>query len=436
MDSTDNTNLKIRIHDTGGAISSGDILIEGVNAFTLTYWAGDPAQASTTWTPGTDDIQQLKFIDVNLRLNRQGGGYLEFANRVAPRNNKNAGGTAPTSQPPAAPNYGCFIATACFGSAYHPAVIVLRDFRDRFLLSWKGGRFLVRCYYSHSPYLAEKIRQNPIAMMFTRAILFPLIVFALFILYAPLTLGSVLFITPLCLKMLIRRRRLKTASLSIHGSGGMILVSLLMTMLIMSVLSAAILPIFSSSEFSQVYADQGSKAYFLAESGFRYAASVYLNAADDAAKFTALSNLNRKTCTLLDNDGSFSLIVYPYWYRTSVATTSNLTVQLAGEFDPAASLPSTGYLKIDNTYYTYSGSSGGTSGSTALAFTGITPALTGVTSDRDVYNVVLPSATQTVTQKGSMTVSATGVSILPLINGNFTLDPCAAGHNEQYGLHV
>jgi prepilin-type N-terminal cleavage/methylation domain-containing protein len=426
LNTADNT---IRINATGGAIAAGDILVEGVNAFTLTYWAGDPAVSSSTWTPGTNNIQQLKFIDVTLRLNRQDGGYLEFAVREAPRNNKNAGGTAPTSRPPAAPSYGCFVATAAYGNAYHPAVIALRDFRDRFLSSWEGGRSLIRLYQAHSPPLAETISEHPTAMVLARILLCPVIVFALFALYAPLTLW--LFpITMLALSWIFPgSRRWKGKPRSLDGPRGTVLLSLLITIVIMGILSAAMLPIFSSSKLSQVYADQGAKAYFLAESGFRYSASIYLNAADDAAKYTALNNLNRKTCTLLNNDGSFSLIVYPYWYRTSnTPTGSTLTVGLPGEFDPAVSLPTTGYLKIGNTYYTYTASSGGTAGSTSLGFTGT---WTGVTSGSDVYNVVLPSAGQTVTQKGNLTLSSTGVSVLPLINGNFMLDPAPTGTSSN-----
>jgi prepilin-type N-terminal cleavage/methylation domain-containing protein len=424
LNSGDNT---IRINATGGAISSGDILIEGVNAFTLTYWAGDPAASASTWTSGTNNIQQLKFIDVNLRLNRQQGGYLEFATLVAPRNNKNVGGTAPTSTPPAAPGYGCFIATAAYGNAYHPAVMALRDFRDQFLLTWAGGRCLVSLYYAHAPVLAEKIRENPTAMILVRFLLFPVTILALVMCHAPLSLLLLPITLMIFSKHCVGKLQKRSALRSIGGSRGTVLLSLLMTMVIMGILSAAMLPMFASSKLSQVYADQGAKAYFLAESGFRYAASVYLNAADDAAKYTALTNLNRKTCTLLNNDGSFNLIVYPYWYRTATASGSALTVGLPGEFDTAVSLPSTGYLKVGNTYFSYAGSSGGTSSSNALTFTSVTPTLTGVTSATDVYNVVLPSATQTVTQKGTLTLNATGVSILPLVNGNFMLDPAPTG---------
>jgi len=46
---------------------------------------------------------------------------------------------------------GCFIATACFGSYDHPFVKVLRQFRDKCLLTNPVGSAFVRWYYRHSP---------------------------------------------------------------------------------------------------------------------------------------------------------------------------------------------------------------------------------------------------------------------------------------------
>ena len=41
----------------------------------------------------------------------------------------------------------CFIATAAFGSPLHPLVNLLREFRNDYLLTWSGGRKLVKWYY-------------------------------------------------------------------------------------------------------------------------------------------------------------------------------------------------------------------------------------------------------------------------------------------------
>jgi hypothetical protein len=70
---------------------------------------------------------------------------------------------------------GCFIATAVYGSDLAPEVMVLRSFRDRFLLSNGPGRLFVAFYYEQSPPLAALIAGNEPLRALTRAGLTPLV---------------------------------------------------------------------------------------------------------------------------------------------------------------------------------------------------------------------------------------------------------------------
>ncbi|OQB36905.1 MAG: hypothetical protein BWY09_01760 [Candidatus Hydrogenedentes bacterium ADurb.Bin179] len=432
----------IKIAPAGVALSSGDILVDNVNAFTLTYYSKDNAGnwvANTSWSTASD-IRNLIAIDISMQLPRSGGGYLTFQNRISPRNNKNQGGTVPTTPPPTAPNYGygCFVATAAYGAADHPMVLLLRDFRDRYLLTWSGGRWLAKQYYTHGPAAADMIRNRPVAMWAVRCLLAPLAALTFCLVYAPLAIPFLMVISLILTGALFsagRRGQIKLPILRFMNQRGSVLIGLIGTMVVMGVLGAAMLPIFSASYMNQAFADQGRKTYFLAESGFRYAASQFLNAGTEAAKETALNNLNNKTCNLSGNGGSFTIGVYPYWSKTSSVSGTTLTTVIAGT-NPSSTTPakrnlsSGGYLKIGGAYYSFTNDNG--SSGTNVVFTGLSPAMAAVpATPLDVLPVALPASTTTVTNGGSLTLSSTGVGALPLFNGNFTLNGSGAVYSYE-----
>lgn len=72
-------------------------------------------------------------------------------------------------------NGWCFIATAAYGSYLEPEVQVLRDFRDRFLLTNAPGRAFVGWYYRTSPPFADWIREREWARSIARGVLTPVV---------------------------------------------------------------------------------------------------------------------------------------------------------------------------------------------------------------------------------------------------------------------
>ncbi|MGI9307985.1 MAG: CFI-box-CTERM domain-containing protein [Gammaproteobacteria bacterium] len=97
---------------------------------------------------------------------------------------------------PNLPDEGCFIATAAFGADWVAEVQILRDFRDRYLLSNAPGRSFVAWYYRYGPTAAHYLNEHAQFKPLVRAALWPLVVFAAFLLGAgTLSKGVVLLLS-------------------------------------------------------------------------------------------------------------------------------------------------------------------------------------------------------------------------------------------------
>lgn len=55
---------------------------------------------------------------------------------------------------------GCYIATMVYGDYDHPQVLILRNFRDKYLLEKQWGRLFVKLYYKYSPLLVERLKDH------------------------------------------------------------------------------------------------------------------------------------------------------------------------------------------------------------------------------------------------------------------------------------
>ncbi len=81
---------------------------------------------------------------------------------------------------------GCFIAVAAFGSPMAPQVQLLREFRDRYLMTNAPGRLFVSGYYRTSPPLARRIADSEVLRAITRAGLIPVIGWVSLFMWSPI----------------------------------------------------------------------------------------------------------------------------------------------------------------------------------------------------------------------------------------------------------
>lgn len=435
----DNGAVKIA-SGSGTALANGDILISNVGSFTLTYYNG--ANATSTWPTGND--RNLSAVKLEMTISRADGRALQPLTAIVhPRNNGNLGGNPPPTTTPGSlsvsTGWNCFVATAAYGDTAHPMVQILRDFRDEYIVSWPGGRWFVKEYYEHGPALANIIRNQPLAMWAVRCLLAPVVVLVFCLMYTPLAIPFILLVSIILTTALfaVKRRGIPAVS-GVLRSRGSILISLIITMVIMAALGAAMLPMFTSSYMNEAYADQARKAYYLAESGFRYAAYNYRSASTDTAKNAALTSMNDKPCNLLNNAGSFTILVYPFWFYTSGATgagATSLPATFHGTKPTEFNTSAPGYLKVGTGYYSYSGFS--VSGTT-VTFSGFaasspTTSVPAIASGVDVRLLAKTSGSaQTLSKNGTLTLSSTGLDVFPAYNGNFTLVN-SGGADINYG---
>ncbi len=432
--STDSTQTLEQVGDT--ITLNGDTLLDNVpeNSFTLSYFQG-----SSPWTYG-NDIEKLSGITVSLSLTPSiGSSSMTFATTLTPRNNGNVGGEVPPHQVPPAYSGSCFVATAAYGNVNHPVVVLLREFRDRCLNSWSIGRRIIDVYYCYGPTIADIIRDRPWACFGTRLLLAPIAGTAFLIIHFPAVLPVVLLLSWVAARFLLlaytgmRNRRIYM----IGNQSGSVLVMLIAVITILAILGTGMVTFLPTSIMSQMESLVPLKAYYMAESGYRYAAGQFQSARGGDAvscktcpQFQKMEELNDMNGTKArkvgsgGQDGKFELQITPYFLvLASDRSRNSATLQLKypgsapSSSDPTVySIPTSGIFDIDtdnsldklNLYHYDSYTESG--GVTTFNLTSFP---TGVNGDTDmpaytsVRFVAKPASTCTVNEGGNLTL-ATG----------------------------
>ena len=180
---------------------------------------------------------------------------------------------------------------------------------------------------------------------------------------------------------------------------GATLLIIIISMVAVAVIGIAIYSMTFTATLNQVVAQRAAKAFYLAESCVRIAASEYKASAD---KNATLVNLNNISFTMLNNQGSCSVKIYPYWFYARAAyaaCVTSITLYLPGEVPrvdendtTAITLPPNANLKIKGAtgaVAVYSsatvGSFNAASGGTSVTFTLSTPFLTAIVAGDEFY---------------------------------------------------
>jgi len=231
---------------------------------------------------------------------------------------------------------------------------------------------------------------------------------------------------------------------SMAGKRGSILIGLITTMVIFAVIGAAMLSLFSISSFSQIGGSSAMRAYYLAESGYRYASGEYSNAGGESAKNDMLEALNNTSYTLSGDDGKFHLDIYPYYYVATAdhaagSTTLNTKIPGAGGSPPGLTIPSSGRLKIESDYYNYSAF---VQDGQNVTFTMSQP-ISSVQEGETILPVAISSSlSQSVTKGGNLSIQAGTADAFPLRNGSFVVNSHSYSYetldlanNQLIGIH-
>jgi len=221
------------------------------------------------------------------------------------------------------------------------------------------------------------------------------------------------------------------------NASGAVLLTVVVIILIIGLAGVAIYSLTSTSTFTQLVSQNASKAFYMAESGFRVVASEYNNAGEND-KIDVLESLHGTSLSMVGNIGQFDVRVYPYWLYVNSAYTANaanINVKIPGGTplinppDDGSSrivYPNNGYLKLQGKTQlaTITSASPASPADGATITFGINPGFPyDIQADEEIFLVYSDNTTtsQTVSQGGSMDLpGANSVArILPAQNGSF-----------------
>ena len=196
-----------------GAANSGNIVVTfneamDTTAGTVSFDGGTTALTGGTWSKNnTVYTAAYSDLDYTTEYRVTISGFKDGVGNEMETDNSHTFTTA------AANVDECFIATAAFGSKFQPAVVLLRHFRDQYLLTNRIGLAFVKFYYHNSPPIAQFIGKSETLKALVRFLLVPFISFV-YLVYHPL-LGVTTMVFGIIIILYARKRRFHLFSTNI-----------------------------------------------------------------------------------------------------------------------------------------------------------------------------------------------------------------------------
>ena len=215
------------------------------------------------------------------------------------------------------------------------------------------------------------------------------------------------------------------------------MLTVVVIIIIIGLTGVAIYSLTSTSTFTQLISQNTSKAYYLAESGFRVVASEYNNAGDP--KNTVFENLHGTTLTLPDNSGAFDIRLYPYWFYVDSLYTMNdasVVVKMPGGIplrnpedttSPRISIPGSGQLKLQGKTQLATISASAVGGGDIVTFFLVNPGFPyTIQTDEEIllaYSDNTTNPQNNIVQGGDLDLPGNNAiaQILPARNGSFRI---------------